>query len=116
MARIAGVDLPRNKRIEIALTYIFGIGRTTSSKIISQVGLDPNLRTDKLTEGDLGKQEDGEDVVYRALRAASTANVEYFRKSWGRDFELEADALGVLLLAAAGWEWTAFKDFVALSA
>ncbi|MEE2644077.1 MAG: 30S ribosomal protein S13 [Myxococcota bacterium] len=53
MARIAGVDLPRNKRIEIALTYIFGIGRTTSSKIISQVGLDPNLRTDKLTEGEV---------------------------------------------------------------
>lgn len=71
-----------------------------------------NIDFDKLTEGDLGKQEDGEDVVYRALRAASTANVEYFRKSWGRDFELEADALGVLLLAAAGWEWTAFKDFV----
>ena len=53
MARIAGVDLPRNKRLVVALTYIHGIGRTTSAKIIEKCGLDPNLRSDNLTEGDV---------------------------------------------------------------
>ena len=55
MARIAGVDLPRNKRVEIGLTYIFGIGRSTSKKISDAVRIDPNLRTDKLTEDDVSK-------------------------------------------------------------
>ncbi len=55
MARIAGVDLPRNKRIEIAMTYIFGIGRTTSQNILTQAGVDFNARTDDLTESELAK-------------------------------------------------------------
>lgn len=50
MARIAGVDLPRNKRMEVALTYIVGIGKTTAKKILSQAGIDLNTRTDTLTE------------------------------------------------------------------
>ncbi len=50
MARIAGVDLPRRKRIEVALTSIYGIGRTSSLDILEKAGLDPNLRTDDLTE------------------------------------------------------------------
>ena len=50
MARIEGVDLPRNKRIEIALQYIYGIGKTRSQKILSDVGLDPNVRVQDLTE------------------------------------------------------------------
>ena len=50
MARIAGIDLPKNKRMEIALTYIYGIGRTTAKKILNESGLDPNLKTDDLTE------------------------------------------------------------------
>lgn len=50
MARIEGVDLPRNKRVEIALTYIFGIGRTTSNKILSAARVDPNIRVQDLTE------------------------------------------------------------------
>ncbi|MEM6991308.1 MAG: 30S ribosomal protein S13 [Myxococcota bacterium] len=50
MARIAGVDLPRNKRIEVALTYIYGIGRTTASKILDQSGVGPSVRTDDLTD------------------------------------------------------------------
>lgn len=53
MARIAGVDLPRNKRIVIALTYIHGIGRTTAHKICEAAGLDQNLRTDHLSEADI---------------------------------------------------------------
>ena len=55
MARISGVDLPRNKRIEVALTYIYGIGRATSQKILSQAGVDFNTRTDDLTESELVK-------------------------------------------------------------
>jgi small subunit ribosomal protein S13 len=50
MARIEGVDLPRNKRVEIALTYIYGIGRTTSQKILSATGIDPNVRVQDMTE------------------------------------------------------------------
>lgn len=50
MARIAGVDLPRGKRIEISLTYIYGIGRSTSQKILNEAGIDWNLKSDDLTE------------------------------------------------------------------
>lgn len=50
MARIAGVDLPRNKRIEVALTYIYGIGRQTSSRILEESGVGPSVRTDDLTD------------------------------------------------------------------
>ncbi|GAB7028482.1 30S ribosomal protein S13 [Geotalea toluenoxydans] len=55
MARIAGIDLPRNKRIEIALTYIYGIGRSTSQKILAAAGVDANTRSDNLTESEVAK-------------------------------------------------------------
>ena len=55
MARIAGVDLPRNKRMEIALTYIYGIGRTSSQKILAEAGVDPNMRSDNLTDDELNR-------------------------------------------------------------
>lgn len=55
MARIAGIDLPRNKRIEIALTYIFGIGRSTSQDILTKAGIDFNTRSDDLTEEEVGR-------------------------------------------------------------
>jgi small subunit ribosomal protein S13 len=54
MARIAGIDLPRNKRVDIALTYIVGIGKTTSKKIIKESGLDPAMKTDALTDDQIG--------------------------------------------------------------
>ena len=50
MARIAGIDLPRNKRIEVALTYIYGVGRHTASQILQQSGVGPSVRTDDLTD------------------------------------------------------------------
>lgn len=53
MARIAGVDLPRDKGIEVALTYIYGIGRTTAKEIIAEVGLDPLVRVRTLSEEDV---------------------------------------------------------------
>jgi small subunit ribosomal protein S13 len=55
LARIAGIDLPRNKRIEIALTYIFGIGRSTSQDILTKAGIDFNTRSDDLTEEEVGR-------------------------------------------------------------
>ncbi|MBI2212205.1 MAG: 30S ribosomal protein S13 [Acidobacteria bacterium] len=55
MARISGIDLPLNKRVEIGLTYIFGIGRTRSNKILSQAEVDPNTRVKDLTEDDVRK-------------------------------------------------------------
>ena len=50
MARLVGVDLPRNKRMEVALTYIFGIGPTRAKKILAATGISPDLRTDYITE------------------------------------------------------------------
>ena len=58
MARLIGVDLPRNKRIEIGLTYIYGIGLTTSRKILAETGVNPSTRTDDLTEEELAKLRD----------------------------------------------------------
>ena len=55
MARIAGVDLPNNKRVEIGLTYIFGIGLTTSKKILADTEIDPDIRCKDLTEDDISK-------------------------------------------------------------
>ncbi len=55
MARIAGVDLPRDKRIEIGLTYIFGIGQTSSRKILDVAGVSPDTRVRDLTEGEISK-------------------------------------------------------------
>ena len=69
MARIAGIDLPRNKRIEVALTYIYGIGRTSSVRILGKAGIDPSTRSDDLTEAEVAK----------------------IREVIDRDFEVEGD-------------------------
>ena len=58
MARIAGIDLPKNKRIEIALTYIYGIGRSLSQEILTATGVDMNTRCDNLTESEVAKIRD----------------------------------------------------------
>ena len=55
MARISGVDLPNNKRVEIGLTYIFGIGLTTSKKILAETGVNPDTRCKDLSEDDVAK-------------------------------------------------------------
>lgn len=65
MARIAGVDLPRNKRLEIALTYIYGIGKTTAKRILEETGLDPALRTDAMTEDHMARIR---SVLERAIK------------------------------------------------
>ncbi|HIT51748.1 MAG TPA: 30S ribosomal protein S13 [Candidatus Aveggerthella excrementigallinarum] len=58
MARLVGVDLPRDKRIEVGLTYIYGIGPTTAKKIIAETGVNPDVRVKDLTEDDLQKLRD----------------------------------------------------------
>jgi len=79
LARIAGVDLPRNKRIEVAMTYIYGIGRTTSQNILSQAGVDFDARTDDLTESELVKIRELVDKdcnVEGDLRRELTMNIK----------------------------------------
>lgn len=58
MARLVGVDLPRDKRIEVGLTYIYGIGLTTSQQILAETGIDPNVRVKDLSEDDVTKLRD----------------------------------------------------------
>ena len=69
MARIAGIDLPKNKRIEVALTYIYGIGRSSSQKILAEAGVELSTRSDDLTESEVAK----------------------LREIIDRDFEVEGD-------------------------
>jgi len=79
LARIAGIDLPRNKRIEIALTYIYGIGRSTSQQILSKAGVDPNTRSDDLTESEVGQIRsiiDNDCKVEGDLRRDVTMNIK----------------------------------------
>jgi small subunit ribosomal protein S13 len=79
MARIAGVDLPRNKRMEIALTYIYGIGRHRSNKILSAAGIDANKRSDDVTEAEIAKIRDVIDGQYKVegdLRKDTAMNIK----------------------------------------
>lgn len=64
MARIAGVDLPREKRVEIGLTYIYGIGRSKSNEILSKTGINPDTRIRDLTDDEVGKLRDVIDKEY----------------------------------------------------
>jgi small subunit ribosomal protein S13 len=63
MARIAGIDLPREKRVEIALTYIYGIGRTTAKKLLDRTGINGDVRVKSMTEDDEKKLRDAIDAL-----------------------------------------------------
>ncbi len=79
MARIAGVDLPRDKRVEIGLTYIYGIGQTTASKILAETGIDPDIRVRDLEENDVNKIRDYIDhnlKVEGDLRRETSMNIK----------------------------------------
>jgi len=79
LARIAGVDLPRKKRIEIGMTYIYGIGRTSSQSILSRLNIDPNTKTDDLTEeqiNDIRKVIDSNYKVEGELRTQISMNIK----------------------------------------
>jgi small subunit ribosomal protein S13 len=79
VARIAGVDLPRNKRIEVGLTYIYGIARSSSLKILKAVSVDPNKKTDQLGEDEVAKIRDHLEKNYRVegeLRRVINQNIK----------------------------------------
>jgi small subunit ribosomal protein S13 len=79
MARIAGVDLPRDKRVEVALTYIFGIGQTTAAGVVKRTGVNPDTRVKDLTEEEVGKLQeviDKECKVEGDLRRENTVNIK----------------------------------------
>jgi small subunit ribosomal protein S13 len=79
MARIAGVDLPRQKRVEIALTYIYGIGVSRSNKILAQAGIEPSVRVKDLSEEEtsrIAKIIDGEGGVEGDLRKDVAMNIK----------------------------------------
>lgn len=68
MARIAGIDLPKNKRVQIGLTYIYGIGRSTADEILARTGVNPDVRVKDLSEEDVAKLRDDIDST-ASLRA-----------------------------------------------
>jgi small subunit ribosomal protein S13 len=79
MARIAGIDLPRDKRIEISLTYIYGIGLTTSKEILAATGINPDTRTRDLTEEEVVKLRESIDKNHRVegdLRREQSLNIK----------------------------------------
>jgi small subunit ribosomal protein S13 len=79
MARIAGVEIPANKRVEIGLTYLYGIGLPTSQKILQETGIDPNIRVKNLTEEQISKLNTVIDKYYTvegALRRAISQNIQ----------------------------------------
>ena len=79
MARIAGVDLPREKRVEIGLTYIYGIGRKTATEILEKTGIDPSTRVKDLSEEEVGKIRkviDEEYMVEGDLRRDTSLNIK----------------------------------------
>jgi small subunit ribosomal protein S13 len=79
MARIAGVDLPREKRVEIGLTYIFGIGRSMSNQILSKTGVSPDTRVRDLTDDEISKLRECIDKEYKVegdLRREVSLNIK----------------------------------------
>jgi small subunit ribosomal protein S13 len=79
VARIAGVDLPKGKRIEIGLTYIYGIGKTSSKRILTQLNINPDTKTDDLSQdaiNDIRKIIDGEFKVEGELRTEVSMNIK----------------------------------------
>lgn len=79
MARIAGIDLPKDKRIEIALTYVYGIGRTSANKILQQTGINPDTRVKNLSEEDEAKLReciDSDYVVEGDLRRSIALDIK----------------------------------------
>ncbi|MCI9625712.1 MAG: 30S ribosomal protein S13 [Clostridia bacterium] len=79
MARIAGVDLPREKRVEIGLTYIFGIGKPSAQKILKETGVNPDIRVKDLTEDDIAKLRAAIDKEYQVegdLRREVALNIK----------------------------------------
>jgi small subunit ribosomal protein S13 len=79
MARVAGVDLPRNKRMEVALTYIYGVGQTLAKRILAQANVSPDTRTDQLTDAEIARIREVLDREYKVegdLRREVSMNIK----------------------------------------
>ena len=79
MGRISGIDIPKDKRAVVALTYIFGVGKTSSSKILAEAGISENVRVKELTEGDINKIRNIIERSYEVegdLRRSITINIK----------------------------------------
>jgi len=86
LARIAGVDLPKNKRVEIGLTYIYGIGKSTSMQILSKLNIDPNTTTDQLSESEINSIRQVIDNDYRVEGELRTeVSIEHQKIKWTLD-------------------------------
>jgi small subunit ribosomal protein S13 len=79
MARLAGVDLPREKRLEVALTYIFGIGRTRAQKTLSETGVSPDVRVKDLTDDDLVKRREVAGDIRRKIEIGCYQGIRHRR-------------------------------------
>ena len=85
MARISGVDLPREKRIELGLTYIYGIGRARATKILAETGVDPSTRVKDLTDEEVNRirdyvESDSENLIEGDLRREIAMNIKRLRE------------------------------------
>ena len=85
MARISGVDLPRDKRVEIGLTYIYGIGRARATKILAETGVDPSTRVKDLTDEEVNRirdyvESDSENLIEGDLRREIAMNIKRLRE------------------------------------
>ena len=85
MARISGVDLPREKRIEIGLTYIYGIGKARATKILAETGVDPSTRVKDLTDEEVNRirdyvESDSENLIEGDLRREIAMNIKRLRE------------------------------------
>lgn len=100
MARIAGVDLPREKRVQVGLTYVYGIGQTTANKILEATGINPDTRVKDLTLEEEAKIRDYIDQA-SSLRATCAATLLWTSSAWLRSSPSVAPAIARICPAAA---------------
>ena len=101
MARIAGVDLPREKRVQVGLTYVYGIGQTTANKILEATGINPDTRVKDLTLEEEAKIRDYIDQATSSLKATCAATWLWTSSAWLRSSPSVAPAIARICPAAA---------------
>ena len=102
MARIAGVDLPREKRVQVGLTYVYGIGQTTANKILEATGINPDTRVKDLTLEEEAKIRDYSSIrLTSSLKATCAATLLWTSSAWLRSSPSVAPAIARICPAAA---------------
>lgn len=101
MARIAGVDLPREKRVQVGLTYVYGIGQTTANKILEATGINPDTRVKDLTLEEEAKIRDYIDQANIIVEGACAATLLWTSSAWLRSSPSVAPAIARICPAAA---------------